>query len=292
MRVTGARSSVGRVSLVAVLVHSTVHLQRLRSAVRDRHELVICADWSELRRACAEQPIRSVIVDVFAGGGGGGAGNGTVANVRQLRLHRPKLAVIVYSAAAADRIPTFFELARAGADSLVLQDQGDAPGALFDAIERAERRALAATLRSAVATVADPIVRQALVLAVARAPLRLTSASLARFLSVPRPVLRDRLQAAGFPPPRRLIMWGRLITAADQLEDPRSAANRIASALGFPSGSAFRNVCQRYLHATPRQIRERGGAAWVLKAFVRQIQEKTARGDRDHRRGRSLEVVF
>ena len=56
------------------------------------------------------------------------------------------------------------------------------------------------------------------------------------------------------PPPQRLITWGRMIVAAHMLEDPYRSANGVAMALGFPSGSAFRNTCQRYLHANPRAL--------------------------------------
>jgi AraC-like DNA-binding protein len=42
----------------------------------------------------------------------------------------------------------------------------------------------------------------------------------------------------------------------------------VAGALDFPSGSAFRNTCQRYLGCTPHQIRQRGGAAWVVQELL------------------------
>jgi hypothetical protein len=38
--------------------------------------------------------------------------------------------------------------------------------------------------------------------------------------------------------------------------------------LDFPSGSAFRNTCQRYLGATPQEIRAKGGAGFVVGAFM------------------------
>jgi hypothetical protein len=38
--------------------------------------------------------------------------------------------------------------------------------------------------------------------------------------------------------------------------------------LEFPSGSAFRNTCQRYLKATPQEIRSKGGAGFAANAFL------------------------
>jgi hypothetical protein len=40
--------------------------------------------------------------------------------------------------------------------------------------------------------------------------------------------------------------------------------------LDFPSGTAFRNTCQRYLHARPQEIRAWGGAAFVLRSFIKE----------------------
>ena len=62
-----------------------------------------------------------------------------------------------------------------------------------------------------------------------------------------------------------------MIVAAHLLEDPHRSAGRVATALDFPSASAFRNLCQRYLSATPSEIRARGGAAFVLETVLLEI---------------------
>jgi AraC-like DNA-binding protein len=80
------------------------------------------------------------------------------------------------------------------------------------------------------------------------------------------------LSRAGFPSAQRLLTWGRLIVAAHLLEDPHRSAGRVARALEFPSGGAFRNTCQRYLRASPQQIRDRGGASFVIRSMLGQIQ--------------------
>jgi len=95
----------------------------------------------------------------------------------------------------------------------------------------------------------------------------------------------ERLSGAAFPPPRRLLTWGRLILAAHLLEDTHRSADRIAVTLDFPSGSAFRNTCQRYLHATPKEIRDRGGAAFVIRMFFREVEstQRARTASRDNR---------
>ena len=61
------------------------------------------------------------------------------------------------------------------------------------------------------------------------------------------------------------------IVAAQMLDDLNRSADAVSAALRFPSGSAFRNTCQRYLGATPHEIRDRGGAAWAAGRFLQEL---------------------
>ena len=142
-------------------------------------------------------------------------------------------------------------------------------------IERSESRSLAGLVRRSLDGI-DPVVMDAVLLAVTRAHERLSPQSLARLLAQPRRAVTLRLSAEGFPPPQRLLTWGRLIVAAHMLEDRHRSADRVANTLDFPSGSAFRNTCQRYLHATPGQVRARGGAAYVVRALLRQVHSRVS----------------
>ena len=73
---------------------------------------------------------------------------------------------------------------------------------------------------------------------------------------------------APLPPPNKLLTWGRLLVAARLLEDGARSADGVAQALSVPSGSAFRNTSQRYLAATPGEMRTRGGGKWVLERLL------------------------
>ncbi|HJU66004.1 MAG TPA: helix-turn-helix domain-containing protein, partial [Gemmatimonadaceae bacterium] len=122
-----------------------------------------------------------------------------------------------------------------------------------------------------------PTVRDATLVAIGRAHQRLSPEALAKILGVRRKALTERLVQAGFPPAQRLIAWGRLIVAARMLEDDERSADSVAMALDYPSGSAFRNTCQRYLRSTPHEIRARGGASFAVKAFLAEVRgEKPA----------------
>jgi transcriptional regulator GlxA family with amidase domain len=158
-------------------------------------------------------------------------------------------------------------MGRLGLDALVIADQEDSPTQLLNKLEQSGARALADAVRRSLGDL-KPTVRDAVLTVVARAHERLSPESLARLLGIRRKLLADRLSESGFPSPQPLIAWGRLIVASRMLEDAERSADSVAMALEFPSGSAFRNTCQRYLRLAPQQIRQRGGARHVIQAFL------------------------
>jgi AraC-like DNA-binding protein len=241
-------------------------LQRLRAAIRDRHQLATCDGWQALATTCAEQPVRVAVVDFFSGG------RARIEALRKLKYRFPRLTVIGYVTFAADRAHDLFEAGRSGVDALLIVDVDDSPRGLLTVIGQAEARSLGAAVRRSLESI-DPSVREAVLLSVTRAHERVSPTQLAELLALHRRTLGKRLAAAGFPPPQRLITWGRIIVAAHMLEDPNRSANSVATALDFPSGSAFRNTCQRYLHATPEKIRARGGAGYAVKALLRTVRD-------------------
>jgi len=252
-------------SVIATLLPEPLHVTRLRTAIRDRHELRECADWASLARTCDREPVRVAVVDLYC------QGDANFEGVRQLKQRLPRLTIVAYVAALAERCHDMFDAGRVGIDGLVIAGQDDAPRPLLATLERAESKSLTGLVRRSLEGI-DPLVADALLLAVARAHERLSPSALARLLAQPRRAVTLRLAAECFPPPQRLLTWGRLIVAAHMLEDRHRSADRVAATLDFPSGSAFRNTCQRYLHATPGEVRLRGGASYVVRSLLRHVQ--------------------
>lgn len=249
-------------SVVAALVQNPARLLRLRTALRGRHTVEPCADWGAVTVLCERQPVHLAILDFFV------TGEMSLEPLRQLKRSFPRLTTIAYVSVTPERAHDLFDIGRAGVDALIVADRDDDPPAMATIVEHAEARSVAARLRAALAET-RPTVRDAVMLAVTRANERLTTESLAETLSLSRRVLAKHLEQAALPSPQRLITWGRLVVAAHMLEDPHRSADRVAMTLHFPSGSAFRNTCQRYLHATPSEIRSRGGADFVMQAMLR-----------------------
>jgi DNA-binding NarL/FixJ family response regulator len=254
-------------SIIATLLPHPLQVQRLRTALRDRHELRECDDWSSLLRACDREPVRVAVVDLYTEGASNFEG------LRNLKQRLPRLTLIAYITMAPERMHDLFDAGRAGVDGLVLMGEDDAPRTLLSVIEQSESKSLVGLLRRSLDEI-DPMVVDAVLLAVTRAHENLSPLGLARLLAQPRRAVIQRLATAGFPAPQRLLTWGRLIVAAHMLEDAHRSADRIATSLDFPSGSAFRNTCQRYLHATPGEIRSRGGANYVVRSMLRHVNAR------------------
>jgi AraC-like DNA-binding protein len=245
-------------SIIAALLPNQDRLRRLQTAIRGRHQIAPCSDWGALHRMCETQPVAMAVFDLFATGEMG------LEPVRQLRRLFPRLITVAYVSIANNDV---FDAGRAGIDGMVLADRDDSPERFAALLEQAEARSVASKLKVLFAGL-HPLVRDAVLISVTRAHERLTPEVLARSLSLGRRALVRRLSDAGFPPPRRLITWGRLIVAAQLLEDPLRSADAVSLALDFPSGSAFRNTCQRYLKCTPSQLRQRGGAEYVIAGLM------------------------
>jgi AraC-like DNA-binding protein len=253
--------------IIATLLPLPLQVQRLRTALRDRHDLRECTDWDGLAALCDAEAVRIAVVDLYENG------RANFEGVRRLKQRFPRLTLVAYLAMTLDRGHDLFDAGRAGVDGLVLIGEDDAPRPLLALIEQSESKSLAGMVRRSLDGI-DPAVSDAVLLAISRAHERLSPADLGRLLALPRRAVLQRLAAAGFPPPQRLLTWGRLILAAHLLEDRHRSADRVALTLDFPSGSAFRNTCQRYLGATPGEIRSGGGAAFVLRTLLAQVQPR------------------
>lgn len=246
---------------IATMLPDAGALSRVHDAVHGEHRLVHCSTWAELEVACRDEEVTLAIVDLFA------EGQSHFDAVRRLKMRAERLTLVAYVTLTAERARDLFDAGRAGFDGLLLLGQDDTPAAFRAVLERATARGVAQLLRPHLTRVSS-VARDATMVAVTRAHVRLTSHRLAEIVGTPKRTLLSSLETDGFPPPQKLLTWGRLIVAAQLLEDPDRAADAVARLLDFPSGSAFRNTCQRYLGATPHEIRGHGGAGWAISKFL------------------------
>src|SRR4051794_27235639 len=98
--------------VIATFLPQRLHVQRLRAAIRDRHELRECPDWASLARTCDREPVRVAVVDLFA------EGSPNFEGVRALKQRLPRLTLVAYVEMSIGRGHGLFDAGRAGIDGL------------------------------------------------------------------------------------------------------------------------------------------------------------------------------
>lgn len=93
----------------------------------------------------------------------------------------------------------------------------------------------------------------------------------ARALSVHRKTLFWWCIEAGVPAPQQVLGWCRLLAAAALLDDEGRRVDHIALDLDFPSGTALRNLLQRYAGLAPAELRAHGASIHLHKLFRRAL---------------------
>ena len=130
-------------SIIAALLPNPDRLRRLQAAIRGRHQIAPCPDWSGLHRLCETQPVSTAVFDLFA------TGEMSIEPVRQLRRLFPRLITVAYvQIGTPDRIRDVFDAGRAGIDGLVLADRDDTPERFSALLEQAEARSVASKLKA------------------------------------------------------------------------------------------------------------------------------------------------
>jgi AraC-like DNA-binding protein len=222
---------------------------------------MVCESWEQMFSACDGRLVHAAVLDLAV------AATPTFDPIRRFKRLNPTIALIAYTTYSMETAHHIFDAGRYGFEALVIADLDDGPSAFARAIERASARGVAGMVKRGLARPADPVAADALLTTITRAHERLTPAALAHEMGISSRRLARALEASGYPSPHKLIMWGRLIVAAALMDGTRHSTDRIALTLSFPSGSAFRNNCRRYMGAKPSEIRARGGAALVFASL-------------------------
>ena len=246
--------------ILASLLPTPRCFSRLEAAVGTLHTIKPAASWTELERICAENPVDVAVIDLYA------EGAPNFDAVRGLRARYGTVTLVAYVSFLPERTRDVFDLGRAGVVGLLLADLDDRPRTIRSVVERAEARGAATELRRHLSG-HSVVVRDAVMVSVTRAHEHLNGKRLAEIVGTSRRTLSTELARANMPAPSKLVTWGRLIVAGQMLLDNKRSADAIARALDFPSGSAFRNTCQRYLRLRPTEMRDAGGSQVVIERF-------------------------
>ena len=97
---------------------------------------------------------------------------------------------------------------------------------------------------------------------------------LAGSLHLSRRTLLRWCQRAGLPAPRRLLAWIRILLACELLDDPGRTVLSVAHTCGYSSDSGLRRITQKFLDASPTELREQGAFKHSAAAFIKVLNEE------------------
>jgi AraC-like DNA-binding protein len=230
------------------------------------------------QHACVEEllvTLRTLDVALVVIDAAGADGRSMASAVASIRGGFPSVPVLAYCAVPSGRSDVLVDVVRAGATGLVLRGIDDARYAMRAAIASARRGSVAQRVHDEVALHLMPVARPLLRYAIGRAADEPSVEDAAASLGVDRKTLFNWLRGSGQVRPREFINWVRLAIVVGMLEDPGRSAEQAALEAGFSSGTAFRNMLQRYTGLRASEIRGEGAFETVLTRFLALLSMET-----------------
>jgi AraC-like DNA-binding protein len=250
--------------------------ERVRQAAGREYVFEVVSDWDELSEVVRGVPAPLVVVDPYMARNGG---NGPSARLRGLLAEFPSMAVL----AAMEVVPSKYEdvrtLGQWGVVQVISLYHDDTPAAISHRLKAARGRPLMALLEQVLPPDTSGRARAILEASVDVVSVGGHGRDLARSLHLSRRTLLRWSRRAGLPAPRKLLAWMRLLLAAEMLDDPGRSVLSVAHICGYSSDSGLRRITQKFLEASPTELRRRGAFDHAAKKFLDVLAE-TRRAER------------
>jgi AraC-like DNA-binding protein len=235
------------------------------------------SDWEGLLTAVQESPPAAlVVVDPYLDQGGWGRNGGAAlaTELRTLLAEYPSTAVLAALEVRPDRFDDLRTLGRWGVVQVISIDHDDTPFSIGRRLHAARGRPLRALLENVLPPETSGRARSILEAATDVVAVGEHGRDLAGSLHLSRRTLLRWCQRAGLPAPRRLLAWMRVMLACELLDDPGRTVLSVAHTSGYSSDSGLRRITQKFLGASPSELRDRGAFKLAAAEFVRVLDEE------------------
>ncbi|MDQ3388489.1 MAG: helix-turn-helix domain-containing protein [Gemmatimonadota bacterium] len=266
-----------------VLLHADATFrERLRRVTRGRFNFRRLEGWQELERSARETGSAGIIVvDPYHGQARRG---GMAPEVVSLLRRFPSAAVVAALSARPGWLEDVRTLGDLGLTGVIDMDTDTSELLILRVLNAARARPLREFIRSGLRT--TPTGRARMILDAAADAV--ISGRRVRDLAVEFHIHRDTLlrwcHHAGIPTPRELMMWLRVLLAAELLDNPGQTVEHVAYACGYSSDDALARALYRRLGMRPAELRRRGGftaAAAIFQAELDRIRRPSSSGSDD-----------
>jgi AraC-like DNA-binding protein len=244
---------------------------RVRKACGNDYHFQALPDWETLQEAVRESPPAAlVVVDPYEPAPGyrrNGRAELSPA-LRSLLMEYPSLAVLAALEVRPDRFDDLRTLGKWGVVQVISIDHDDTPHSIAQRLRGARGRPLRALLEEVLPPETSGRARAIVEAATDVVTVGEHGRDLASSLHLSRRTLLRWCQRAGLPAPRRLLAWMRVLLACELLDDPGRTVLSVAHTCGYSSDSGLRRITQKFLGASPSDLRDHGAFRQAAHAFV------------------------
>lgn len=250
--------------------------ERVRQAAGNDYNYQSLPDWEALHVAVRESPPAALVVvypyDLPRPGGRNGNAGPSPA-LRGLLAEYPSTAVLAALDVTPDRFDDLRTLGKWGVVQVISLNHDDTAYAITQRLRAARGRPLRALLEQVLPPETPGRARAIMEAATDVVTIGQHGRDLAKTLHLSRRTLLRWCQRAGLPAPRRLLAWMRVLLAAELLDDPGRTVLSVAHTCGYSSDSGLRRITQKFLGASPTELREQGAFRLASTAFVEVLNE-------------------
>lgn len=250
--------------------------ERVRAACGDDYQFQTVESWEELKEIVQDSPPAALaVVDPYLETGQPGP-RGLAPALRSILADYPSLAVLAALEVKPSRFDDLRTLGQWGVVQVISIDHDDTPYSIGQRLKAARGRPLRALLEEVVPPETSGRARSILDAASDVVTAGAHGRDLAGALHLSRRTLLRWCQRAGLPAPRRLLAWMRVLLACELLDDPGRSVLSVAHTCGYASDSGLRRITQKFLGASPTDLRDQGAFQVAAAAFVEALKEERA----------------
>jgi AraC-like DNA-binding protein len=240
---------------------------RVAAAAGPEYQVETVEGWEPLRGRVRESPPSAlIVVDPYHDAGGSPA-----SELRSLLQEFPSAVVFAALQVRPERVEDLRTLGGWGVVQIVSVGHDDTPAAMSLRFRQSQGRPLRTLLEGVLPAETSSRARAIVDAAAGVVAAGGHGRDLAGELGLSRRTLLRWCEQSALPPPRKLLAWMRILLAAELLDDPGRSVLIVAQSCGYSSDSGLRRVTQKFVGASPSEMRRRGAFERASKIFVEML---------------------
>jgi AraC-like DNA-binding protein len=261
---------VQRIARPVFLLHTNRRLeQQLRNCIRDPMTLISVSDWGDLSIALSRtSPTALCIVDPR----GSGTPTSVPPTLSNLIQQFPTVAIVAAFRVEVTDAPLLKSLFSAGVADVIDLAREQSDLAIRRRVDEVRSRWAVRLLGRALPPTVPSRARALLTIICEVAADGGQVPDLAAALNIDERTVPRWCDRAGLPQPRRLLVWVRLLLAAELFDTSDRSVDSIARACGYSGAVSLNFSIRSLLDLTPTELRRRGAFENVSERFRAELR--------------------